>query len=62
MAKKRDKDDDDDADDDLPGPQCWHCNGKCVIPVKYDGAGPSERGGTGAGFEKCPTCDGKGYL
>jgi hypothetical protein len=59
VAKKPRKDDD---DGDVPGTQCWHCQGKCVIPVKCDGNGPEANGGTGADFERCPTCNGKGYL
>jgi hypothetical protein len=60
MAKKRDKDEDD--DDGPPGTECWHCKGNCTVEVTYDGSGPKSEGGTGADFEACPTCNGKGYL
>jgi hypothetical protein len=62
MAKRRgkDADDDDSGDSHDSRPDCWNCGGKGVVAFTYDGQKESRDGGTGAGFDRCPTCKGTG--
>ena len=61
MPKKRN--DDDDNEDKYDGRQeCWQCGGNSVILTTFDGQKDKKHGGTGADFETCPTCKGRGYL
>jgi hypothetical protein len=64
MARKRKDDDDEEPEEDkYDGRQeCWNCGGNCVVETTYDGQRDKKHGGTGADFESCPICKGRGYL